>query len=107
MCIRDRSYTTFAYSDRKVEDNDENGFDVTFTVTNTGDVAGDEVAQVYLGAAEVPNGVQMAEKQLAGFARVEDLQPGESREVSISISQRSLSYWNTNGEYVTLSLIHI
>ena len=29
------------------------------------------------------------------------MQPGESREVSISISQRSLSYWNTNGEYVT------
>ena len=95
------SYTTFSYSDMQVEENDENGFDVTFTVTNTGDVAGDEIAQVYLGAAEVPDGVQMAEKQLAGFARIEDLQPGESREVTISISQRSLSYWNTNSEYVT------
>lgn len=57
--------------------------------------------RLYLGAAEVPDGVQMAEKQLAGFARIEDLQPGESREVTISISQRSLSYWNTNSEYVT------
>ena len=95
------SYTTFAYSDMKVAENNKNGYDVTFTVTNTGSVTGDEVAQVYLGAAKVPDGVQMAERQLAGFARLEDMKPGESREVSIEISQRSLSYWNAAGELVT------
>lgn len=95
------SYTTFAYSDMQVKENGENGYDVTFTVTNTGDVAGDEVAQVYLGAAKVPDGVQMAQKQLAGFARLEDMHPGESREVTIPVSQRSLSYWDTNSELVT------
>ena len=50
------SYTTFSYSDLTVS-----GTDVTFTVTNTGAVPGTEIAQVYLGAAEVPAGVQLLE----------------------------------------------
>ena len=89
------SYTTFAYSDLKVE-----GTDVTFTVTNTGSVAGTEVSQVYLGACEVPEGVQMAQKALCGFARLEDLQPGESRTVTISVPERSFCYWNAAQEPV-------
>ncbi|WP_195984750.1 glycoside hydrolase family 3 N-terminal domain-containing protein [Clostridium sp. D33t1_170424_F3] len=94
------SYTTFAYSDMTVtEAEGETGFDVSFTVTNTGDVAGDEVAQVYLGEADVPDGVQMAVKKLAGFARLENMEPGESRDVTIHINKRSLSYWDTNSAY--------
>lgn len=94
------SYTTFAYSDLSVaEAEGETGFDVSFTVTNTGDVKGDEVAQVYLGEADVPDGVQMAVKKLAGFARLEDMEPGESRDVTIHINKRSLSYWDTNSAY--------
>ena len=50
------SYTTFEYSDLTVEESTEGsdtvGYDVTFTVTNTGDTAGTETAQVYLGEAE-------------------------------------------------------
>lgn len=90
------SYTTFGYSDLAV-----NGTEVTFTVTNTGSVAGSEIAQVYLGAGEAPAGVQIAEKQLCGFARIEDLQPGESRTVTVTIPERSFCYWNTDGELNT------
>ena len=90
------SYTTFAYSDLSVS-----GRDVTFTVTNTGNVIGTEIAQVYLGAADVPEGVQMAKKQLCGFARLEDLQPDESRTVTVTIPERSFCYWNTAGDLVT------
>lgn len=94
------SYTTFAYSDMTVEESaDETGFDVSFTVTNTGDVTGDEVAQVYLGAADVPDGIQMAVKKLAGFERLENIEPNESRDVTIHINKRSLSYWDTNSAY--------
>ena len=89
------SYTTFGYSDLSVQ-----GTAVTFTVTNTGSVPGSEVAQVYLGAAQVPEGVQMAEKQLCGFARLEDMQPGESRTVTVTIPERSFCYWNTAGDLV-------
>lgn len=96
------SYTTFEYSDLTVEESTEGsdtvGYDVTFTVTNTGDVAGTETAQVYLGEAEVPEGVQMAKYQLCGYERVEDLQPEESRTVTIHVDERALSYWNTDGE---------
>lgn len=83
------SYTTFSYSGLYVS-----GTDVTFTVTNTGTVSGTEIVQVYLGAGEVPSGIQMADKQLCGFARLENLAPGESRRVTISIPERCFCYWD-------------
>lgn len=90
------SYTTFAYSDLSVK-----GYDVTFTVTNTGSVPGTEITQVYLGSAQAPAGVQMAEKALCGFARLEDLQPGESRTVTVTVPQRSFCCWDPSQELVT------
>lgn len=94
------SYTTFEYSDLVVEEaaeeGEEYGYDVTFTVTNTGDVTGSETAQVYLGEVEVPENIMIAKYQLAGFTKVKDLEPGESRTVTVHIDQRSLSYWDVN-----------
>ena len=99
------SYTTFTYSDLSVEEavaeGEQAGFDVTFTVTNTGSVAGTEIAQVYLGEGEVPEGVQMAKLQLAGYEKVKDLAPGESRIVTVHVGERSLSYWNTDSEGIS------
>ena len=57
-------------------------------VTNTGDVAGHEVVQLYLGVPNAP------ERQLRGFERVGSLQPGESREVVFALDRRDLSVWN-------------
>ncbi len=87
------SYTTYAYSDLKIEE-DGSGYRVFLSVKNTGPMAGDEIVQVYLGAAEVPAHIQMAEKQLAGYARVKNLAPGESRRIAIPIEERSLCFWN-------------
>jgi beta-glucosidase-like glycosyl hydrolase len=99
------SYTTFEYSDMTVteatEDGESIGYDVTFNITNTGDVAGDEVAQIYLGEAEVPEGIQSSKYTLAGYQKVKDIQPGETREVTIHVSERSLSYWNSNQTELT------
>lgn len=91
------SYTDFAYSNLSVEKLSD-GFNVTFTVENTGDVTGSEIAQIYLGAAKVPEYVQMAEYQLAAFERIEDLKPGESREVTTKVTARSLSYWDAQAD---------
>ncbi|MDD6023074.1 MAG: fibronectin type III-like domain-contianing protein [Oscillospiraceae bacterium] len=55
---------------------------------------GDEIVQAYLGAPEAPGHVQKVKKQLAGFLRVEDILPGESRRITIPITERELSYWD-------------
>lgn len=89
------SYTEFTYSDLSVS-----GRDVSFTVTNIGRVSGTEIAQIYLGAGTVPAGIQMAEKQLCGFTRLEDMAPGEKRTVTVTIPERSFMYWNPKLELV-------
>ena len=93
------SYTTFAYSDLKIKERavlgETTGYDVTFKVTNIGDVAGREVAQLYMGkASNLPEGIQSAPVQLAGFHKTDLLQPGQSETVTIHVDQRALSYWN-------------
>lgn len=83
------SYTEFSYRDLHVE-----GTTVTFQVKNTGKVQGTEIAQVYLGEIQVPEHIQMAKKQLCGYARVADLQPGEERTVTVVIPERAFYYWD-------------
>ncbi len=84
------SYTKFAYGDPAAENRDGQ-VSVSFTLTNTGDRTGAEVAQVYAGT--LPTGVPTPPKQLAGFAKV-FLEPGESRRVTVPLACKSLSYWD-------------
>lgn len=80
------SYTTFQYSDLSVSDQE-----VTFTLTNTGDRAGAEVAQLYVA---LPNSkIFRAARELKGFAKV-FLQPGESRQVTIPLDDKAFRYFN-------------
>ena len=85
------SYATFAYSDLDVRD-DEDGYRVTFTLSNTGDVTGVEVPQLYLGPPD-SNPVPLPPKALADFQAVR-LDPGQSRRVSLEVDGRALSYWS-------------
>ena len=80
------SYTTFAASDLKTD-----GRTAQFTITNTGNRSGADVAQLYLISRD---GKPM--QRLTGFQRVE-LEPGESRSVSVTIDQRLLANWNGKG----------
>lgn len=89
------SYAEFTYSDLEIE-KESDGYLVTFTVKNVGEVTGTEIAQVYLGPAQVPDGIQMADYQLAAFARVEELAPGESRNVTVKVEARRLCYWDAS-----------
>lgn len=88
------SYTRFTYSDLRVTTDGDNRFTVSCSVTNTGERAGDETVQLYLGKAEVPAHIQMAEKQLVGYVRLKDIRPGETREAVMSIDPRMLCYWD-------------
>lgn len=94
------SYTGFDYSGASAQ-RTEQGATVTVTVTNTGKVAGDEIVQVYLGPGHGPEHVFFAKKQLAAFARTGILQPGESKTIQLPISERMLSYWDTQAEIHT------
>jgi len=91
------SYTHFSYAGLKTTITDDGGLDVSFLTTNTGGVAADEVAQVYVGAPENrPGGAAFAPRVLAGFERIH-LAPGESRTTSIHVPLRTLQYWSAEG----------
>jgi len=80
------SYTSFTTTGLAVKDKT-----ATFTVTNTGARAGDDVAQLYLvGRA----GDKI--RRLVGFHRV-SLKPGESRQVTVTIAPRLLADWKDGG----------
>jgi beta-glucosidase len=82
------SYTTFRYSDLAVKTGSTTT--VTFKLTNTGSVAGTEIAEVY---AALPASAQEPPKRLVGFARVK-LAAGESKEVSVEVEPSYLSVFD-------------
>ncbi len=82
------SYTSFAYSDLKATDGAS--VEVSFSVRNTGTRAGQEVAQVYLS---LPASADEPPKRLIGWEKV-DLQPGESKIVTLKISPLYLSIFD-------------
>jgi beta-glucosidase len=91
------SYTTFSFSHLAVTPaNSSDGHcDVSFDVTNTGAHEGAEVAEVYVGDTHAS--VPRPPKQLEGFAKV-DLKPKETRRVTVSLTRRSLSYYDVAGK---------
>ncbi len=91
------SYTTFKFSALKLEPTQDGKVVVDFNVRNTGRVAGAVVPQVYVGPGPVIEGVQQAVRSLRGFDRV-SLQPGETRQESITLDERSFQYWNEAGQ---------
>lgn len=88
------SYTTFSFSDIKVVPGAPGSrhYTISFQVKNTGQRAGAEVAQVYVGFPPIPEGNEPP-RQLKAFRKV-TLQPGESREVSLLLDSASFSYWS-------------
>jgi beta-glucosidase len=94
------SYTMFEYSDLAIRPATLGTADsatVSFVVTNTGRLAGDEVAQLYI--RDVLASVARPVMQLAGFQRVR-LAPGESKTVSIALSNESLGMLDRDMRWV-------
>jgi beta-glucosidase len=82
------SYTTYSYSGLKVEPGKASR--VSFTVKNTGERPGAEVAQIY---ASLPVGASEPPKRLVGWSKVK-LEPGESKEVTVEVEPKYLSIFN-------------
>lgn len=93
------SYTTFDWEIWPVLDENSNltaNSAVTFDVrvTNTGDVAGKEVVQLYYSAPYTKGGVEKAAVNLGDFAKTEILAPGESQVVRVSIDASDMASYD-------------
>lgn len=88
------SYTTFSYSNPRVSAQtfkDADGLTVSVDVTNTGNVAGKEIVQVYVH--DRISRLVRPPKELKGFAKV-GLLPGETKTVSIALDFRAFAYYH-------------
>lgn len=98
------SYTTFAYANARALATvfkDVDCVTISVDVTNTGEIAGKEVVQVYVHERE-PRLLRPF-KELKGFAKVE-LQPGETKTVTVPLDFRAFAYYDpAYGQWVTES----
>ena len=93
------SYTTFEHSNFKVTEQGDH-FVATVDVTNTGDVAGKDVVQVYMQSPytdyDRENGVEKSAVQLVGFDKTEMLEPGATETVTIEIEKSLMKAYDAN-----------
>ncbi|NQX01342.1 glycoside hydrolase family 3 C-terminal domain-containing protein [bacterium] len=96
------SYTTFEYSNLRVSpDRTAAGQEVVVRVdvTNTGQRAGEEVAQLYLSTGEITPAAAMPVKQLRGFSKVL-IEPGQTRQVTFTLTADEFYIYDpTTGSY--------
>lgn len=90
------SYTSF---DQKLDSVKYKGgkVTVTATVTNTGDKAGKDVVEVYYNPPYTDGGIEKASKNLAGFEKTKELQPGESQKVIVKFDDDDMASYDYKG----------
>ncbi|WP_313317616.1 glycoside hydrolase family 3 C-terminal domain-containing protein [Stenotrophomonas sp.] len=86
------SYTSFDYSDLKVERGSQGAVRASVKITNTGKLAGREIAQVYVSAP--PAALHKPEQELRAFAKTGLLQPGQSQVLQFQIEGKDLASFN-------------
>ncbi len=91
------SYTTFT---QEMGDITSDGTTVSFdvTVTNTGDVAGKDVVEVYYNPPYTNGGIEKSAANLIEFAKTSTLEPGASETVSISFALEDMASYDSYGE---------
>lgn len=90
------SYTSF---EQAIEDFSTNNGIITMKVkvTNTGDAAGKDVAQVYFTAPYTPGGIEKAHVVLAAFGKTGELQPGDSETLTLSFAVDDMASYDEKG----------
>ncbi len=96
-----KSYTTFEYSNMKV--NTKNGdYEVSITVKNTGDKEGKTPVQVYLQQPyteyDKKYGIEKSAVQLAGFAKTKSLKAGEEETLTMTIDDEEFRSYDAKGQ---------
>lgn len=90
------SYTS---SDQKLDSVKYKGgkVTVTATVTNTGDKAGKDVVEAYYNPPYTDGGIEKASKNLAGFEKTKEPQPGESQKVTVKFDDDDMASYDYKG----------
>lgn len=92
-----QSYTQFVYSDFSVSET-ETGYDVSLTVSNTGEVEGKDAVQIYVQKPyteyDMANGVEKASVELVGYVKTPVIAPGGSETVKVSITKSQLAVYD-------------
>ena len=91
------SYTTFAYSDFRLQEQEDN-FLVEVTVTNTGSAAGKEVVEIYLQSPyteyDRENLIEKSAVTLVGFDKTQELAPGASEQIQVEVSKEHMKAYD-------------
>lgn len=90
------SYTTFKYSNLNIDSSD-NSVNISFTLTNIGDLTGKEVAQLYI--RDMVSSVTRPVKELKAFKLV-SLAPNQSKIISFKLTSKDLGYFSNEGNFV-------
>ena len=99
------SYTTFEFSNLKTDGKaktSDQSVSISFEVKNTGEVAADEIAQIYISPTTDDQHIRPI--QLQGFARV-SLQPGESKTVNVKLYTEQFGFYDNDGKSTEQLLI--
>lgn len=99
------SYTTFEYSDLNISKVNDNEIKVSFSIKNTGEMAGAEIAQIYVTDSE--SSVDRPLKELKGFEKV-FLNPNETKTVEVTLNKDAFEFYDIdskswkfeNGEFI-------
>lgn len=92
------SYTTFTWNEASIVENDDS-FDFTINVTNSGNVKGKDVIEVYMQSPytdyDKENGIEKSAVELVGFVKTNELEPGESEEYTINVDKDLLKTYDS------------
>ncbi len=92
------SYTTFSQTMTEPQADGDGNITFDVTVTNTGDVAGKEVVEVYVNPPYTNGGVEKAAANLIEFDKTDLLEPGESQTISFSFKEEDMASYDYSGD---------
>lgn len=94
------SYTDFEWSDYSVRETDTT-YEISVTVTNTGDVAGKDIVQIYMQSPytdyDKENAIEKASVELVGFAKTSNIEAAKSETVTISVDKEEMKTYDAKG----------
>lgn len=88
------SYTTFDWKVGGAKTDDSGKISIPVTVTNTGDIAGKDIVQLYYTPPFTQGGTEKSAINLADFAKTSLLKPGESEQLTVQLTQRDMASYD-------------